>query len=60
MPQTTPSPFKTVHSVVEVKNRCFSTIPVHFQPSSPGEQSVVVMMRWEGNMLSATLQGKAT
>merc|ERR1712098_920473 len=41
LPLPSNSPFKTVHSVVEVKNRCFSTIPVHFQPG-PRENTVQV------------------
>ena len=59
LPLPATSPFRTVHSVVEVKNRCFSTIPVHFQPKSAGEHSASVMCRWEGSILMATLQGKA-
>ena len=53
------SPFRTVHSVVEVKNRCFSIIPVQFQPGLAGDHSLGVMASWEGNILMATLQGKA-
>jgi len=58
LPLPSNSPFKTVHSVVEVKNRCFSTIPVHFQPRTAGEHSASVMCRWEGTIIMATLQGK--
>ena len=52
------SSFRTVHSVVEVKSRCFTTVPIHFKPTSPGEHLASVNLRWEGNLLSASLQGK--
>ena len=51
------SSFRTVHSVVEVKSRCFTTVPVHFKPTSPGEHLASVNLRWEGNLLAASLQG---
>ena len=51
------SAFRTVHSVVEVKSRCFSTVPIHFTPPARGEHTASVCLRWEGNILSASLRG---
>ena len=59
LPLPSASPFKTVHSVLEVKNQCYCTVPVQFRPMAKGEHSTMVTFRWEGNMIRATLQGKA-
>jgi len=59
LPLPSASPFKTVHSVLEVKNQCYCTVPVQFRPMAKGEHSTMVTFRWEGNMVRATLQGKA-
>ena len=51
------SAFRTVHSVVEVKSRCFSTVPIHFRPGVRGDHSASICLSWEGNTLSASLHG---
>ena len=53
------SPFRTVQSVVEVKHRCFSAVPVHFQAAVAGEQVASLVCRWGDNTLTATLQARA-
>jgi hypothetical protein len=53
------SPFKTVHSVLEVKNQCYCTVPVQFRPMDRGDFNAIVTFMWEGNMIRATLKGKA-
>ena len=59
LPLPPQSSFQTVHSVVEVKNRCFSNIPINFLPRSSGEHSAEVRLRWDGNILTAKLRGEA-
>ena len=60
LPLPSTSAFQTVHSVVEVKNRCFSNIPINFLPRSSGEHSAEVRLRWDGgNILTAQLRGEA-
>ena len=59
LPLPAGSPFKTVHSVLEVKNQCYCTVPVQFRPLARGEYNTVVTFKLEGNMIRATLRGKA-
>jgi len=59
LPLPAGSPFKTVHSVLEVKNQCYCTVPVQFRPLARGEYNTMVTFKLEGNMIRATLRGKA-
>ena len=59
LPLAPQSAFQTVHSVVEVKNRCFSNIPINFVPRSSGEHSAELRLRWDGNIITAKLRGEA-
>ena len=51
------SPFKTVHSVVEVKNQCYCNVPVQFRPRVMGEHTDYITFMWQGGRLRATLKG---
>ena len=59
LPLPSSSPFKTVHSVLEVKNQCYCTVPVQFRPVDRGEHTTMISFMWEGNKIGATLKGKA-
>ena len=54
LPLPSQSSFQTVQSVVEVKNRCFSNIPINFVPHSSE-----VNLWWDGNIITAKLRGEA-
>ena len=58
LPLSSASPFKTVHSVLEVKNQCYCTVPVQFRPIERGEHTTILTFRWEENIVTATLKGK--
>merc|ERR1712059_59068 len=50
--------FKTVHSVIEVKNQCFCTVPVQFRPTFRGVHNQLISFRWEGSkIITANLRG---
>ena len=55
-----PSPFRTLHSALEVKSQCYCTVPVQFRPLDRGEHKDIITFMWEGNKITATLFGKAT
>ena len=58
LPLPSSSPFRTVHSVLEVKNQCYCTVPVQFRPMEKGDHNICLTFMWEGNMVRATLKGK--
>ena len=51
------SPFRTVHSVLEVKNQCYCTVPVQFKPMDRGEYNTILTFMVEGKAIKAMLKG---
>ena len=52
------SPFRIVHSLLEVKNQCYCTVPVQFRPMVMGEHTDYITLVWEGGRVQATVKGK--
>ena len=59
LPLPASSAFRTMHSVLEVKNQCYCIVPVQFRPMEGGEHMATITFMWEGNMIKATLRGKS-
>lgn len=55
------SPFRIGHTSVEVKNSCFTMLPVQFKPSAYGSYSQQLVFRYEGEKtLVAMLRGSCS
>jgi len=59
LPLDSDKPFKTVHTVIEVKSQCYCTLPVQFKPLQSGPFSTKINMRAGGRVLTADLVGNA-
>jgi len=59
IPPPATSPFRTMHSVLEVKNQCYCTVPLQFRPSDRGDYVATITFMWEGNIMKAMLKGKS-
>jgi len=59
LPLDPDKPFKTVHTVIEVKSQCYCTLPVQFKPTQAGQFTSKINMRAGGRILIADLVGNA-